>query len=255
MTEIVHHDETSALDALSQIAATINSVREPSKLLKTVLEIAMKRLDAERGFIFLEDAEAEAGFSVRSYRNFTEDELEGLVGESGQASGSVVRAVLQSGEPELLYEASTDDRYGTTESVVLQQIQSIACVPLRLKSRQIGAIYLDSRTRRGLFTRDSLPFLKAFADQAAVAIENAELVQALRDENRRLRTEVQRVHGFEGIIGQSSRMRDVFETVARVLDTDATVLLGGESGTGKELIARAIHYSGHRKTHPFVAIF
>ena len=63
------------------------------------------------------------------------------------------------------------------------------------------------------------------------------------------------MHGFEGIIGQSARVREVFETVSRVLDTDATVLLGGESGTGKELIARAIHYNGHRKARPFVAIF
>ncbi|NNF57927.1 MAG: sigma 54-interacting transcriptional regulator, partial [Rhodothermaceae bacterium] len=170
-------------------------------------------------------------------------------------SVSVVRAVLRSGEPVVLYEAAADERFGSSQSVVLQKIQSIACVPLRLKARQIGAIYLDSVTRRGRFTRESLPFLQAFANQAAVAIENAELMQSLRDENRRLRTEVQRVHGFDGIIGQSARIREVFETVSRVLDTDATVLLGGESGTGKELIARAIHYSGHRKERPFVAIF
>lgn len=247
--------DATGLAALSTIAATVNSLREPSKLLTTVLEIAMKRLDAERGFIFLEDREADVGFSVRTYRNFAEDEIEGLVGSDGQASGSIVRAVLQSGEPELLYEAATDERYGSTESVVLQQIQSVVCIPLRLKNRQIGAIYLDSKTRRGLFTRESLPFLKAFADQAAVAIENAELVQSLREENRRLRTEVQRIHGFDGIIGQSTRMREVFDTVSRVLDTDASVLLGGESGTGKELVARALHYSGHRKSEPFVAIF
>jgi Nif-specific regulatory protein len=166
-----------------------------------------------------------------------------------------VAEVLRTGEPVLVYEAATDDRYGTTESVVLQKIQSIACVPLRLKNRQIGAIYLDSVSRRGRFTRDNLPFLKAFAHQAAVAIENAQRVQHLRDENRHLRQEVQRAHGFDEIIGQSVRMRDVFETVSRVLDTDATVLVEGESGTGKELIARAIHYNGHRSAKPFVAIF
>ncbi|HYE94797.1 MAG TPA: sigma 54-interacting transcriptional regulator [Rubricoccaceae bacterium] len=249
----------TSLEALSEIAATINSVREPDRLLETVLAIAMETLEAERGFLFIEDADAEAGFSVRASRNFTDAELDALEADarSGhpEGSASVVRAVLRTGEPLLLYEADADTRYGSTESIVLQRIQSIACVPLRLKGRQLGAIYLDSVTRRGRFTRESLPFLVAFADQAAVALENAELVQALRDENRRLRTEVQRVHRFEGIIGQSARMREVFETVSRVLDTDATILIGGESGTGKELIARAIHYNGHRAAEPFVAIF
>ena len=50
-------------------------------------------------------------------------------------------------------------------------------------------------------------------------------------------------------------MRDVFETMSRVMDTDATVLIQGESGTGKELVARAIHYNGDRREHPFVALF
>ncbi|MDX1419040.1 MAG: sigma-54-dependent Fis family transcriptional regulator [Rubricoccaceae bacterium] len=241
----------TSLEALSEIAATVNSVREPGRLLETVLEIAMQTLDAERGFVFLEDDQAEAGFSVRAQRNFAEEELEGLT----QGSASVVRAVLQTGEPVLLYEAAADERFGSSQSVVLQKIQSIACVPLRIKARQIGAIYLDSVTQRGRFTREAVPFLRSFAHQAAVAIENAELYQSLRNENRHLRKEVQRAHGFDGIIGQSARMREVFETVTRVLDTDATVLLGGESGTGKELIARAIHYNGHRAKQPFVAIF
>ncbi len=248
-------DLLTSLNALSDIAATINSVRDPGKLLETVLETAMHSLEAERGFIFLEDRDAETGFAVRAQRNFTQDELDGVVNEGGEGSGSVVRSVLASGEPVILYEAAADERFGSTQSVVLQQIQSIVAVPLRLKARQIGAIYLDSVTRRGRFTRQSLPFLKAFANQAAVALENASFMQSLRDENRRLRTEVQRVHGFDGIIGQSPRMRDVFETVGRVLDTDATILLGGESGTGKEVIARAIHYNGQRRDKPFVAIF
>ncbi len=248
-------DLLTSLNALSDIAATINSVRDPAKLLETVLETAMEALEAERGFIFLEDDEAETGFAVKAHRNFSEDELDGVVREGGEGSGSVVRSVLSTGDPVILYEASADERFGSTQSVVLQQIQSIAAVPLRLKARQIGVIYLDSISRRGRFTRQSLPFLQAFANQAAVALENASFIQSLRDENRRLRTEVQRVHGFDGIIGQSARMRDVFETVGRVLDTDATVLLGGESGTGKEVVARAIHYNGTRKEKPFVAIF
>jgi Nif-specific regulatory protein len=245
------HDAQSSLEALSEIAALINSVQEPEALLETVLAIAMETLEAERGFVLLEGGGGPAPFEVRASRNFTDGQLDGVKA----LSTSVVAEVLRTGEPVLVYEAEADARYRETESVVLQKIQSIACVPLRLRNRQIGAIYLDSVTRRGRFTRENLPFLRAFAHQAAVAIEHAQRVHTLREENRRLRREVQRAHGFDEIIGQSAAMRDVFETVGRVLDTDATVLIGGESGTGKELIARAIHYNGLRKERPFVAIF
>ena len=239
------------LRALSEIALTINTIQQPNVLLEKVLEIAMETLDAERGFVLLTSEEQPEGFDVAVRRNFTEEQLGNVV----RLSTSVVYEVLRSGEPVLIYEALEDDRFGGAESIVLQQIQSIACVPLRLKERQIGAIYLDSLTKRGRFTRDNLPFLDAFANQAAVAIENAQLYQALREENGQLRTEIQRLHGFDEIIGQSASMRDVFEIMSRVLDSNATVLVEGESGTGKELVARAIHYNGHRKDKPFVAIF
>src|SRR5690606_31001498 len=136
-----------------------------------VLEIAMETLDAERGFILLTaDAQPE-GFEVKTSRNFTQQQLGDVVRPAARLSTSIVHEVLQTGEPVLLYEALRDARYRETESIVLQQIQSIACVPLRLKSRQVGAIYLDSLTRRGRFTRESLPFLTAFAHQAAIALE------------------------------------------------------------------------------------
>ena len=53
----------------------------------------------------------------------------------------------------------------------------------------------------------------------------------------------------------SKKVERIFQTLSRVLDTDATVLVEGESGTGKELVARAIHYNGLRKDEPFVALF
>ena len=84
-------------------------------------------------------------------------------------SKSVVREVLEKGEPVLLYEALKDDRYGDTESIVLQQIQSIACMPISLKKKRIGALYLDSVNKRGRFTKSYLPFLEAFTNQAAIA--------------------------------------------------------------------------------------
>ena len=241
----------SSLKALFQIALEINSIMDLDRVLKKVLEHAMIAVDADRGFILLKDSAEAKGFSIKTAQNFLDEQLDDVL----QFSTSAVRQVLHSNKPLLLYEAKTDDRFKNAQSIVVQEIQSIACVPLSLKSRPIGAIYMDSVGRQGRFRQDQIGFLEAFANLAAVAIENANLYQKLKQENRQLRTEVHRVHSFKEIIGNSKPMERLFDVLSRVVDTDATVLLNGESGTGKELVARAIHYNGLRKDKPFLALF
>jgi len=241
----------SSLEALSEIAQVINSLQEIDQLLDKVLAIAMETLSAERGFVLLKSEAGSLEFEAKCSRNLSDNQIADITG----ISTSVVHEVMVNGKPVILFETQKDPRYKESESIVIQKIQSIACVPLRIKNRQIGAIYLDSLSKRSEFTNENLPFLTAFANQAAVAIENAQLYQSLRDENRRLREEVQRIHGFDEIIGQSHKMQEVFEVMTQVLDSDVTVLIEGESGTGKELVARAIHYNGERKDKPFLAFF
>ncbi|MBW2356620.1 MAG: sigma-54-dependent Fis family transcriptional regulator, partial [Deltaproteobacteria bacterium] len=93
--------------------------------------------------------------------------------------------------------------------------------------------------------------------------DNAQLVLYVRKatagyrvvkENRRLRTTVLRRYSFGNIIGKSKAMQEVFETVAKVAPSNATVLIEGESGTGKELIARSIHFNSDRRDSPYVAV-
>jgi two-component system response regulator HupR/HoxA len=81
----------------------------------------------------------------------------------------------------------------------------------------------------------------------------AEANERLRAENVTLRREIERRYSFDGILGESPAMQRVFEVVEKVAQTDATVLLTGETGTGKDLVARAIHFSGDRKSRRFVA--
>jgi Nif-specific regulatory protein len=238
-----------ALSALSRISAIINTMRELDPLLEKIMDIAVETMGAERGFLLLNNEHGE--LAARTARNISAENIQNIT----DISNSVVRGVLQHGDAVISYDAQADEQLRHSESVILNRIQSVACVPLAIRQKTIGVIYLDSIQQRSGFTEASAPFLNAFANQAAIAIENAQLYEALREENRRLRQQAAESSAFEGIIGQSPKMKHVFDMMNSVLDSDVTVLIQGESGTGKELVARALHYSGSRRDKPFIALF
>jgi Nif-specific regulatory protein len=96
--------------------------------------------------------------------------------------------------------------------------------------------------------------LEAFAGQAAIAIENAQLVGELASENERLRHEVESHFSLRSILGTSPAVQKLVRTIEQIRDTSVDVLVTGESGTGKELIARAIHHTSPRAAGPWVAL-
>jgi len=243
--------EKNPFKALYEISQLINSIQELDPLLNKVMDIAIETLTAERGFMLLKSSESSGEFSASVARNISEKKIADIT----EISSSVVKQVLAKGETILSYDALQDELFAGSESIAIQQIRSVACVPLRIKKRLIGAIYVDNSKKVGRFTQESVDFLSAFANHAAIAIENARFCQALKEENVLLKKEMQRVSQFPEIIGNSKKIREVFDIISSVLDSEITVLIEGESGTGKEVVARAIHYNGMRKDKPFVAFF
>ncbi|MGD8895465.1 MAG: sigma 54-interacting transcriptional regulator, partial [Acidobacteriota bacterium] len=90
-------------------------------------------------------------------------------------------------------------------------------------------------------------------DELKVVLQRALRLHTLEAENRELRRRAE-PGGFEGMLGASARMQEVFAAVRKVATVDAPVLLTGDSGTGKELAARAIHRLSARSAGPFVPI-
>lgn len=86
------------------------------------------------------------------------------------------------------------------------------------------------------------------------AISRALEVERLKRERQYLLEEMQDQFCFEGVVGQSPRMKEVMRVASLVAKTDATVLIYGESGTGKELLARSIHHQSSRRDKPFVVV-
>jgi two-component system, NtrC family, response regulator PilR len=91
-------------------------------------------------------------------------------------------------------------------------------------------------------------------DELRLTIANALERKRLQDENRELKRQLRREHGFEGFIGKSPRILEVFETIRKTAESGSTVMITGESGTGKELVARAVHQESSRRTGPFVSV-
>jgi PAS domain S-box-containing protein len=168
-------EERSNLLALTQISQVINSSLELDEVLRIVMDNIIRLTGAERGFLMLRDENGQ--MATRIARNWEQESI----GESEHAvSRTVIQRVLESGEAVLTTNAQEDPRFGGQESIIAFNLRSILCVPLKAKNELIGAIYADNRIRSGIFNESERELLGTFANQSAIAIENARLFSSLR---------------------------------------------------------------------------
>ncbi len=232
--------------SLYEISQILNSILDPEKLLEKVMHVAIESVNAERGFIVLTDESGNLKVKVAQ-------QMEGTIEkELSELSQSAFKEMLKTKNPKIFIDAQT--AFPEAESVMIKQIKSIACVPLICRNTLLGGIYVDTRTEQVVFDDNTLQFLTAFANIAALAIENAQLYQSIVSENINLKTVLNEWREFPEIISQSEKMKRVYELMNQIIPTDVTVFISGETGTGKELIARAIHYNGYRKNKPFITV-
>jgi Nif-specific regulatory protein len=243
----------SGVVGLYEVVKIINSTLNLEEVLNRVLDLAIRRLRAERGMILLLDPITSA-LRTRVVRNIKEGE-----GDSKRSPQSIVKEVITSGQAIMSADARADARFVESESVIAENILSIVCVPLIIRDRIAGAIYVDHRQARHLFSQKDLSFLEAFSDQAAIAIENARLYEELEEartrlslENESLRREVLIEKHLDSIVGQSEAVAKIQFSIRKAASGHSTVLLRGESGTGKGLVARIIHNISPRRNGPFI---
>ena len=273
------------LERILEITRELATEHDVPSLLQRVIDHAVALLGAERGSVLLMGDRGELEAHAARIRSGRDE-------PHVRFSRSVAERVVESGEPVVTMSARDDARLAQAISVHQLMIQSIACVPIRGApplGRTIGALYLETRMRPGVRFEQELPTLCAFADQAAIAIENARLLaenreradalavvnvelSGARDELARLlgkrtaqladarrdlkqvRAELRSHFGYAGLVGTSGAMRRLYALIDRVKDTDIPVLITGESGTGKEMVARAVHATGPRGKKPFTGV-
>ena len=90
--------------------------------------------------------------------------------------------------------------------------------------------------------------------QLLVRLDNVCSMRVLRQENERLQEQLEERYSFSSMIGRSKAIREVFDLIRQVADSDTTVLIEGESGTGKEMVASALHFNSRRRARPYVRV-
>ena len=188
--------EHSNLLELAGIGQVVNSTLELDAVLQIVMDTIVRLTRAERGFLMLRDEQKE--MTIRIARNW---EQESINPNEFAISRTIMGKVIEEGKPVLTTNAQEDPRFGAQESIVAYSLRSILCVPLMVRDDLIGLIYADNRIRSGIFSENERDLLTAFANQAAVAIENARLFSSLK-------------HTLAEVIELKSMMDNIFASIA-----------------------------------------
>ncbi len=168
------------LATLYEITRTLNSSLDLGEVLENIMDRVIEVTGAERGFLMLYD-EAREELEFQVARGIDRSDLES---PEFQVSTTILEQVREARKALLTDNAQYDDRFKQGESIMILGLRSILCVPIMVRDRLIGLVYVDNRLHVGMFNQQHLELLTAFASQAGVAIENARLYQVAVEKGR-----------------------------------------------------------------------
>ncbi len=242
---------------LYEISKALNEHMDLRKTLYSVLDILSNSMDMIRGTVTILDPlrneiniEIAHGLSKSAVKSVKYKLGEGITGRVIE-TGKPIAIPRISEEPEFL------NRTATRKSKQDQE-RSFICVPIKTSSQVIGALSVDKSFAESYPLKQGQKLLSVVAAMIAQHVVRLETIKRekdqLREENKRLKKELENKYTITNIVGNSNKMREVYQMISQVSKSNATVLIRGESGTGKELVANSIHYNSLRAKGPFIKI-
>ncbi|WP_420641216.1 ATP-binding protein [Candidatus Leptofilum sp.] len=222
--------QEARLAALYEVSSQLGKSLDLGEVLNQVMDSIIQLTGAERGFLMLYDSE-KGDLQTRAARNFDQETIEA---DATNISRTVIERAIHTGEGILSSNAQEDDRFSGRESVVGYQLRSIMCAPLRVRGHTLGAVYVDNRLFSGVFEKDDLGLLVTFANQAAIAIENARL---FTQTDQALARRVEELSLFQRIDQQLNRSLELNQVLSLSLNwaIALTNAAGGSIGLFEEL--------------------
>jgi Nif-specific regulatory protein len=249
--------KTTEFSLLFEISQTLDSSLDLREVLGPVLRSIARHKGILRGSLALLNREtgeisieAAYGLSASQQRKGRYRLGEGVIGQ-----------VFQTGRPAVIPRVSEEPRFlnrtGAIGSAEGRDISYIS-VPIKLENQVVGALSIDAPFSAEASLQDDVRLLSIVGSMISQAVKLRQKAQEERrqliEENLRLKGELKDRFRPSNLIGNSGAMQAVYDLIAQVSGSDATVLIRGESGTGKELVAHAIHYNSRRAAKPFIRV-
>jgi adenylate cyclase len=211
---------TSAkLRVLLEVSQELASPEAYSALPEKILELLLKIMSVDRAVLLLVD-EKTGLLEPKAYRFGNPNATADL----DFYSRKITNFVFHQGDAIISDDASLDRRFDSSQSIIQQSIQAAMCAPLRPRDRTIGVLYVDNLSRGHAYNKEDLEFLSSLANQAAIAIENANLYRNMQSEVIR-RTKLERF--FPAAVSQ--KIEEGWD-LNRIIETEVTALFSDISG-------------------------
>lgn len=251
MTDDRHAKELKLLQTISE---TVDRTIDLRTVVEPILGALAENLGFEKSIITLL-AKDSSDIWIEASRGLTKAQT--ALGHYKLGEG-VIGRVVKSGEPLIVPRTADSPVFLNRTGSGRDADTAFLCVPIKEHEEMLGSLSVYRPSAPNEQLQDDVRLLAIVASMLARALLLRRDLQAqqdtLREENRQLRAELTRHFHPSNLVGNSHEMQLVYDQVAQVAPSNATVLVLGETGTGKELIARAVHAASKRADGPFVAV-
>jgi Nif-specific regulatory protein len=242
--------ENRILSALLEVSKVLSSSFDLEKNLSRTMRVIADFLEMERGSVYLLDQNSKQ-LRIVAAHGLTKEQIDRGKYKIGEG---IVGRVIEKGSPLVIPNVGVEPLFlNKTGSRIKKTGISFLCVPIAFKGESIGVLSADRIFKdKAIKIDEDIRVLEIIASIIAQYVILWNHFKESEQERENLKLQLKGRYSLPNIIGTSDKMQEVFESVYRVADSKATVILYGESGTGKELIAKSIHYMCPRAKEPFV---
>ncbi|HNX95098.1 MAG TPA: sigma 54-interacting transcriptional regulator [Holophaga sp.] len=251
------HREVKELSLIFEISQVLSRSLDLREVAAPLLETMAQSLGMLRGTLTLLNRET-GEISIEAAHGLSKSQR----GQGRYKVGEgITGRVVQTGEPIVVPKISENaaflNRTGARRSSREQEL-SFICVPIKIGNEVVGTLSADRLYMEKALLDDDVRLLSIIASLIAQAVRVRQAAeeerQRLLEENTRLQAALKDRFHPSNIISNDRTMQAIYEQIAQVSRSTATVLIRGESGTGKELVASSIHFSSLRAQKPFIRV-